>query len=103
MRTLKELLIVLRDNAEIEPFGIKRNAMKLGLCYQVTVLRQNGKMNIEESSTVKNFIELATKKKNSVYFPFMYKPGNWTYRKRWLNKQIKLLDEQERQTGVKVY
>lgn len=98
MRTLKELLIVLRDNAIIEPYSVHKCATRLGLCYQITDLRLAAKINRNECELLKSFITAETERKHSVYYPYMYMPGNWTYRKRWLNKQIKLLDEQDNST-----
>ena len=88
MRTLKELLIILRDNAKVRKtlFGpricsdLRREARVLA--FEEVILHY-------EADKLDDFIRQEEKKGEYYYNKnYLFKPGLWRCRKRWLNKQI---------------
>lgn len=94
MRTLKELLIILRDNARVKKtlFWPRINS---GLCNELMYLYNTEKLTVFEVDIALDYIRINTPKsdKNRIgHKSYLFKPGRWRCRKRWLNKQIKQLD-----------
>ena len=90
MRTLKELLIILRDNAEVHSILGLRLRIFSGLCREVNVMCNDRIITDEEEDALCNFIMLKVRHKNGGT-DLLYPPGKWRCRKRWLNEQIKNL------------
>lgn len=95
MRTIKELLIILRDNARIKRtlFGPR---IPNGLCNEIGHLYMENFIKDEETGMLHDYISEAVSNKNirhpyRLYKRFLFKPTLWRCRKRWINKQIKSL------------
>ena len=93
MRTINELLIILRDNARVKKswFGL-RQRIESGLCYEVGKLEELGILSIDEWSILKKHIHISAPDyiKDSGY---RWTPCKWKPRLKWLNKQIELTKE----------
>ena len=93
MRTINELLIILRDNARVNKswFGL-RQRIDSGLCYEIGELRELGILSIDECSILKKHIHISAPDyiKDSVY---RWTPYKWKPRLKWLNGQIELTKE----------
>ena len=105
MRTLKELLVILRDNVEVLPpkGNSKRPQIDGGLCSEIIKLFKKGMIDVEEYYTLSRTLNRAVREKDRKlsftnllnfrsYYPYLFKIGDWPSRKKWLDKQIKLLD-----------
>ena len=93
MRTINELLIILRDNARVKKswFGL-RQRIESGLCYEVGKLEELGILSIDEWSILRQHIHINAPDyiKDSGY---RWTPYKWKPRLKWLNKQIELTKE----------
>ena len=97
MRTIKELLIILRDNARVKKtlFGPR---ICRGLCYEITTLIEDNVIDGGEAHELVTHIYYAVKDKNEkhphrlCHRNYLFPRGRWRCRKKWLNKQIKQLD-----------
>ena len=91
MRTIHELLILLRDNIIIHKswFGLKQRIAN-GLCLEASWLQHNeGKINYMEYCELVNYIT----SNRPIYWrskSYGWKPKLWKPRLKWLNKHIKL-------------
>lgn len=88
-RSIKELLILLRDNARVKKswFGL-RQRIKFGLCREASHLHiDRGLLTWVELNVLWIYIDnnRPTYKPDPIYG---WKPKLWRPRKRWLNKQI---------------
>lgn len=102
MRTLKELLIILRDNVDlrVNPITNEKQIVS-GLCKEAIRLENKGLINSPEYDSIDAFISNILAKRysrnpNDPYYPYLFRRCDWTSRKRWLNRQIKLLNEQDK-------
>ena len=93
MRTINELLIILRDNARVNKswFGL-RQRIEYGLCYEVVTLEELGILSIDEWGILRQHIRINAPDyiKDSRY---RWTPYKWKPRLKWLNKQIELTKE----------
>lgn len=91
MRTLKELLIILRDNAEVHKFflGLKQR-IDTGLCHEAIKLQHKGIITLNERHIVRTHIMEKVKEKG-FSLTYLFPATLWRCRKKWLNKQIKSL------------
>lgn len=89
-RSLKELLIILRDNTRVTYswFGLKQK-IKSGFCLEAYFLFDENIINFKEYQKILFFF--FTKRPYSIYPGYGWKPKLWRPRKRWLNKYIKNL------------
>ena len=90
MRTINELLIILRDNARVKKswFGL-RQRIESGLCYEVRKLEELGILSIDEWSILIQHIRTNAPDyiEDTVY---RWPIGLWEPRLKWLNEQIEL-------------
>ena len=91
MRTIKELLTLLRDKADVTTycFGLFKK-IEWGLCYEVDELYKYDEINIEEYKELRSHIRVY----RPLYFfdnRFGWRPGAWRPRLKWLNKEIERL------------
>lgn len=93
MRTLKELLIILRDNARVESslFGIRKRIYS-GLCYECGMLHQDGIFSIAEMLKLKLFLLGKVRLSDYKYGGYLFPRTLWRCRKKWLDKQINQLN-----------
>ena len=96
MRTLKELLIILRDSIKDEKYLVS------GLCYEVEELIRKRKLTWEEHTTLKNFIKDNKPKrgqfgyvKKQEHYSWYWILGQVAPRVRWLNYWIAKLEKEE--------
>lgn len=89
-RSIKELLILLRDNAKVNYswFGLKQR-IREGLCSEVNRLMKKDIITYKEWQNITYFIN--TRRPCSKYTGYGWKPKLWRSRKRWLNRHIKSL------------
>ena len=84
-RSIKELLIILRDNSQIT-----NNQIKSGLCWESYCLEANEVISFSEHEELRNFI-VTNMPKNHAYGNWGWKKGLWKPRLKWLNKEIEKL------------
>lgn len=97
MRTLKELLIILRDNARVKKtlFGPR---IRAGLCLEIFLINARDIIDDAEARNLEAHMYYAVKNKNEAHpyrlcnHHYLFPRGRWRCRKRWLNKQIKQLN-----------
>lgn len=87
MRSIKELLIILRDNEQ---------SFRTGLCGLTWKLKESGKISFQEDEFLHKFIRENRPRCYSIHYSiysskggFFWKQGNWDPRRRWLNSKIK--------------
>lgn len=87
MRTIHELLIVLRDKTPV-----KNNKITAGLCLSCLCRKNNDEITIDEFILLHCYIRanIPNSKFSTRQARWGWKPGNWTSRLRWLNKHIEL-------------
>lgn len=91
MRTISELLTILRDNADVN--GDKIHA---GLCFEVDELSRKNIISISEKELLQEYIEENMPERiiSNIYTTFVSAWGwtvsEWPPRLKWLNKHIKL-------------
>lgn len=88
-RSIKELLILLRDNARVKKswFGL-RQRINFGLCREASHLHiDRGLLTWVELNVLWEYIIYKMPKREPVSI-YGWKPTLWRPRKRWLNKQI---------------
>ena len=90
-RPIKELLIILRDNARVEStwFGLKQRIGR-GLCSEIAYLKRYAIITNRESCTLVNYME-DNRPSNTLVFDFWWKVRLWKPRLKWLNEQINSL------------
>ena len=91
MRTIKELLTLLRDRADVTTycFGLFKR-IEWGLCYEVGELLKCDEINTTEYNVLMAHINLH-RPKYLFDNRFGWKPGVWRSRLKWLNKEIERL------------
>ena len=90
-RSIKELLILLRDNARVKKSWFRlRQRINLGLCREAIFLCRERVITLEETFLIREFIgdNMPRYKQDPTYG---WKPSLWKPRKKWLNRQIKAL------------
>ena len=90
MRTINELLIILRDNARVKKswFGL-RQRIESGLCYEIGKLEELGILSIDEWSILRQYIHINAPDYIK-YSGYRWPPYKWKPRLKWLNEQIEL-------------
>jgi len=91
-RTIRELLIILRDNANVTKtnLGFKQR-IKYGLCYEVLSLCKREIINDDELNALNMYIFKYRPSYNNTAYG--WKPNHWLPRLKWLNKHIELLNQ----------
>ena len=94
MRTISELLTILRDNVEIDANG----EIYDGLCYEIVTLHENGKISYLEYSTLRNYVysNIPVIFKGLRRSPYGWPCHKWPPRLAWLNEHIELNKEKEK-------
>jgi len=90
-RSLRELLIVLRENQSV---------FKNGLCVLAYRLAKQKVLTFKEVTKIQNFITRECKKNKKYYIvendisylPFYFPINKWEPREKWLDKWIKKLE-----------
>lgn len=85
MRTIKELLEVLRDN-ENQKYFIG------GLCGMTTRMEINNIITTDEDENLNAYIKINAPNRLSTSYNWDY--GEWEPRLKWINEQIELLTNQ---------
>ena len=87
-RSIKELLIILRDNARVKTtwFGLRQRIFS-GLCNEVRYLAKIKLISISESFTLRDYL-IENASNNSSISEYWWKPRLWKPRLKWLNEQI---------------
>ena len=89
MRTINELLIILRDNARVKKswFGL-RLRINTGLCYELGKLVESQHISGYEWNILVIYFNIYAPPSNSD--GYRWPPCKWKPRLKWLNEQIKL-------------
>ena len=89
MRTIHELLIILRDNANVTKswFGLKQR-IKSGLCNEISMLCDSDVITVVEFYMLNNYLINNKPITGGKYF--YWNRYEWKPRLKWLNKHIKL-------------
>ena len=89
MRTINELLIILRDNARVKKswFGL-RLRINAGLCYELSKLVESQCMSSYEWNILVIYFNIYAPPSNSA--GYRWPPYKWKPRLKWLNEQIEL-------------
>ena len=97
MRTINELLIILRDNARVKKswFGLKQR-IDYGLCYEIDYLYENfffdsSKIHIDnrEAMLLLDYL-YQNRPDKAITYGMYWPPYKWKPRLKWLNEQIEL-------------
>lgn len=100
MRTINELLIILRDNARVKKswFGLKHN-INSGLCSEIDNLLWNfyfdnttPHVNSMEALVLRDYL-CKNRPNGAAQYSFYWPVGLWEPRLKWLNEQIELTKE----------
>ena len=93
MRTINELLIILRDNARVKKswFGL-RQRIESGLCYEIGKLEESQIISDDEWAILRRHIYNYAPVCNDIS-GYRWPIGLWKPRLKWLNKQIELTKE----------
>ena len=100
MRTINELLIILRDNARVKKswFGLKHN-INSGLCSEIDNLLWNfyfdnttPHVNSMEALVLRDYL-CKNRPNGAAQYSFYWSVGLWKPRLKWLNEQIELTKE----------
>lgn len=88
IRTIHELLIILRDNAIVTKswFGLKQR-IKSGLCNEITMLCDSTLINVDEYWILKDYIRDNKPIEGEIYY---WTKCEWKPRLKWLNEHIEL-------------
>jgi hypothetical protein len=81
MRSIKELLIILKKN---------KDSFETGLCMLIDDLKFAGIITPAEQNRLNNYID-KNHPKNYDYYPYYWEKYKWRPRIIWINKQIKKL------------
>ena len=92
MRTINELLIILRDNAKVKKswFGL-RLRINAGLCCEIFKITRSHSISDCEWVILTEYINRYAPPSNSD--GFKWPPYKWKPRLKWLNEQIELTKE----------
>ena len=97
MRTISELLTILRDNARVE-----NDSIFMGLCFEIGSLLGKIIITTSESIKLKIYIQenmpvrmLEDEIGGHVASPYGWPPGEWTPRLAWLNEHIELTKDKQ--------
>lgn len=89
-RTIKELLIILRDEIKNKNILLTMFFRKCGMCHEAFMIYKGGNISWIEYSRLLKFI-----RENRPFFEgnldYAFKPGLVSPRVKWLNKQIEKL------------
>ena len=93
MRTMHELLTILRDNANVYGNG----EIIAGLCYEVIVLHGKIIISVDERYALNDYIDknMPTGIRTVIGIRYGWRPGEWHPRLAWLNEHIELTKEQQ--------
>ena len=89
MRTIHELLILLRDNIKPKRKFLFWKRIESGLCLEKARLENDGLINEEEYYLLSDYLRYNLPPRE-VNFYFCWKPKLWKPRLKWLNQQIEL-------------
>lgn len=92
MRTISELLTILRDNVYVDGDGEIYN----GLCYEVIELHGKGIISLNEKHALHKYIDKHMPVGICTTFGIKYgwTPREWPPRLAWLNEHIELTKDQ---------
>lgn len=93
MRTISELLTILRDNANVYGDG----EIIAGLCYEVIVLYDKIIISLDERYALNDYIDknMPTGIRTVIGIKYGWPPGEWPPRLAWLNEHIELTKDQQ--------
>ena len=89
-RSIKELLIILRDNSKIVNKSIEYPRLSGGLCKEALHIFNIDIISTSEYITLINYMS-SNRPKKTHRFDYWWKKGYWKPRLKWLNEQINKL------------